>query len=186
VQFDAFEDYFMRFRDARRYLLPCSAAVTLALVIAGLAADRVTAKADQATTTGEKKFMHEVSGEFDVKAGPVDTGDAKLGMMTLDKKYHGDLDATAAGRMLTGMTDVKGSAAYVAMERVSGKLKGAAGTFLLYHTGVMNKGTQSLSIRVVPDSGTGELAGLDGQVHIKIADGKHFYRFEYTFGEMTK
>jgi Protein of unknown function (DUF3224) len=173
----------MRFHIARRYRLLGSAAVTLALVIAGLAADRVTAESNKATTTGEKKFMHEVSGEFDVKVSPVDTGDAKLGMMTLDKKYHGDLDATGVGRMLTGMTDVKGSAAYVAMERVSGKLKGAAGTFLIYHTGVMNKGAQSLSIRVVPDSGTGELAGIDGQLHIKIADGKHFYRFEYTLGE---
>ncbi len=127
--------------------------------------------------------MHEVSGEFDVKVSPVDTGDAKLGMMTLDKHYHGDLDATGAGRMLTGMTDVKGSAAYVAMERVSGKLKGASGTFLLYHTGLMNKGAQSLSIRVVPDSGTGELAGIDGELHIKIADGKHFYRFAYSLGD---
>jgi hypothetical protein len=90
--------------------------------------------------------------------------------------------------MLTGMTDVKGSAAYVAMERVSGKLKGPAetflaGTFLLYHSGVMNKGVQSLSIRVVPDSGTGELTGIDGELHIKVADGKHFYRFEYSLGD---
>ena len=95
----------------------------LALLIAGLAADGAGAAAAKTTTNGEKKIMHEISGEFDVKVSPVDTGDAKLGMMTLDKKYHGELDATAAGRMLTGMTDVKGSAAYVAMERVSGKLK---------------------------------------------------------------
>lgn len=160
-----------------------SGSVTLALLIAGLAADRVTAESRKTTTSGEKKFMHEVSGEFDVKVSPVDTGDSKLGMLTLDKTYHGDLDATGSGRMLTGMTDVKGSAAYVAMERVSGKLKGAAGTFLLYHSGVMNKGTQSMSIRVVPDSGTGELAGIDGELHIKIADGKHFYRFEYWLGD---
>jgi Protein of unknown function (DUF3224) len=159
-----------------------------ALLVAGLAADRATAESHKSTTSGEKKFMHEASGEFDVKVSPVDTGDAKLGMLTLDKKYHGDLDASGAGRMLTGMTDVKGSAAYVAMERVSGKLKGApgtllAGTFMVYHTGVMNKGTQSLSIRVVPDSGTGELAGIDGELHIKIADGKHSYRFEYSLGD---
>jgi hypothetical protein len=162
--------------------------VTLVLVIAGLATNRVTAESRKVTTKGEKTFMHEVSGEFDVKVSPVDTGDAKLGMLTLDKKYHGDLDASGAGRMLTGMTDVKGSAAYVAMERVSGKLKGAtgtflAGTFLLYHSGVMHKGTQSMSIRVVPDSGTGELNGIDGELHIKIADGKHFYRLEYSLGD---
>src|ERR1700722_4822641 len=135
----------MRYRSVRGYVLMSSGLVTLALVIAGLAANRVTAESRKATTKGEKTLMHEVSGEFDVKVSPVDTGDAKLGMLTLDKKYHGDLDATGSGRMLTGMTDVKGSAAYVAMERVSGKLKGAPGTllpgpFLLYHTGVMNKG----------------------------------------------
>ena len=124
--------------------------------------------------------MNEVSGQFDVKVIPVETGDDKLGMMTLDKQYHGDLEATGTGRMLTGMTEVKGSAAYVAMERVKGKLKGCEGTFLSYHTGVMAKGSQSLAIRVVPDSGTGELAGIEGEMHIKIADGKHFYRFEYT------
>lgn len=168
----------MQLRIAQRNLVLGSA-----IAVAALAANRVIAESKQGTTTGERKFMHEVSGEFDVKVSPVDTGDAKLGMMTLDKRYRGDLDATGAGRMLTGMTDVKGSAAYVAIERVSGKLKGAAGTFLLYHTGAMSKGTQSMSIRVVPDSGTGELAGIDGQLHIKIADGKHFYRFEYTLGE---
>jgi hypothetical protein len=135
------------------------------------------------TKPREKPTMNEVSGEFDVKTIPVDTGDDKMGMMTLDKHYHGDLDGTAKGRMLTGMTEVKGSAAYVAIERVSGKLKGREGTFLLYHTGVMNKGTPSMDIRVVPDSGTGELAGIEGTMHIKIAGGKHYYRFEYRLGQ---
>ena len=102
--------------------------------------------------------------------------------MTLDKHYHRDLDASGQGRSLTGMTDVKGSAAYVAIERVRGKLKGLEGTFLIHHTGVMTKGSQSLVIRVVPDSGTGDLDGIEGEMHIKIADGKHFYRFEYTLG----
>jgi hypothetical protein len=82
--------------------------------------------------------------------------------------------------MLTGMTDVKGSAAYVAIERVKGKLKGLEGSFLIHHTGLMTKGSQSLVIRVVPDSGTGDLAGIEGEMYIKIADGKHLYRFEYT------
>jgi hypothetical protein len=128
----------------------------------------------------EKKFMHTVSGEFEVKIAPVDTGDPRIGMMTLDKTYHGDLAATGKGRMLTGMTDVKTSAAYVAIERVEGTLKGAKGTFLVQHTGTMTKDKQSLVIRVVPDSGTGELTGIDGEMRIKIADGKHFYTFEYT------
>jgi hypothetical protein len=124
--------------------------------------------------------MNEVSGEFDVKILPGDTGDDKMGMLTLDKQYRGDLNATAKGRMLTGMTEVKGSAAYVAIERVSGTLKGLEGTFLLYHTGVMGKGSESLVIRIVPDSGTGGLTGIDGELHITRKDGKHFYRFQYT------
>jgi Protein of unknown function (DUF3224) len=153
-----------------------------AMLIAMLAADAARSQAPATTRPQEKKFMNEVSGKFDVKATPVDTGDDKMGMMTLDKQYHGDLSATGTGRMLTGMTEVKGSAAYVAIERVKGTLKGAEGTFLMYHTGVMAKGAQSLSIRIVPDSGTGALAGIEGEMHIKIADGKHFYGLEYTLG----
>lgn len=126
--------------------------------------------------------MSEVSGEFDVKIVPFDTGDDKMGMMAFDKQYHGDLNAAGKGRMLTGMTEVKGSAAYVAIERVKGKLKGVEGTFLIHHTGVMTKESQSLAIHVVPDSGTGDLAGIEGEMHIKIAGGKHLYRFEYTLG----
>jgi Protein of unknown function (DUF3224) len=157
--------------------------ITVALSIGLFAVDRAGAGPLQTSRPREKKFMSEVSGEFDVKLAPVDTGDDKIGMMTLEKQYHGDLNATAHGRMMTGMTDVKGSAAYVAIERVRGKLKGVEGTFLMHHTGVMSKGSQSLVIRVVPDSGTGGLSGIDGEMHIKIADGKHFYRFEYTLAD---
>jgi hypothetical protein len=80
------------------------------------------------------------------------------------------------------MTDVKTSAAYVAIERVEGNLKGAEGGFLLQHNGVMSEGVEALVVLVVPDSGTGALAGIDGQMHIKIEAGKHLYRFEYTLG----
>ena len=151
-----------------------------AWLIAMLAADAARSQTPTVTRSQETKSMNEISGEFDVKPTPVDTGDDKMGMMILDKHYHGELNGTGTGRMLTGMTEVKGSAAYVAIERVKGTLKGADGTFLMYHTGVMNKGSQSLSIRIVPDSGTGALAGIQGEMHIKIADGKHFYRLEYT------
>jgi hypothetical protein len=156
--------------------------MAMALMAAAFAADLARADPPQTNGPREKTFMNEVTGEFDVKIVPVDTGDDKMGMMALDKQYHGDLNATGQGRMLTGMTDVKGSAAYVAIERVKGQLKGVEGTFLIHHTGVMTQGSQSLVIRVVPDSGTGDLAGIEGEMHIKIADGKHFYRFEYTLG----
>jgi len=85
--------------------------------------------------------------------------------------------------MLTAGTSMQGSAGYVAIERVSGKLKGRAGTFVLQHTGIMNRGAPQLTITVVPDSGTGELAGLAGTMAIAIAGGKHSYEFEYTLGE---
>lgn len=125
-------------------------------------------------------------GPFDVKLVPQpDAGDG-LGRMSLDKQFHGDLDASSKGQMLAVMGDVKGSGGYVAIERVTGILSGRKGTFALQHTGTMTRGAQSLSITVVPDSGTGDLAGIGGRMDIRIEpDGKHFYDFEYTL-EGTK
>jgi hypothetical protein len=123
-------------------------------------------------------------GTFEVKLTPQTPDgkfeDATLGRMTIDKQIHGDLEATGKGTMLTAGTDVKGSAGYVAIERVTGTLHGRAGTFVLQHTGTMNRGAFQLSITVVPDSGTGQLVGLTGKFNITIADGKHSYDFEYT------
>jgi hypothetical protein len=103
--------------------------------------------------------------------------------MSLDKQFHGDLEATSKGEMLTAMTEVKGSAGYVAIERVSGTLHGRTGSFVLLHRGIMTGGGQELSLTVVPDSGSGELVGLAGKMQIKIVEGKHFYEFEYTLAE---
>jgi hypothetical protein len=126
-------------------------------------------------------------GTFEVKMSPLTlddkAADATLGRMSLDKQFHGDLEATSKGEMLTAMTSVQGSAGYVAIERVSGTLGGRTGTFALQHSGTMNRGEPQLSITVVPDSGTGQLAGLAGRMTINIADGKHSYEFEYTLGE---
>ncbi len=124
------------------------------------------------------------SGTFDVKVTP-QSADEKaasttLGRMSIDKQFHGDLEGTSKGEMLTAGTAVQGSAGYVAIEHVSGKLREGAGTFVLQHSGVMNRGALQLTITVVPDSGTGELAGLAGTMTIKITDGKHFYDFDYT------
>jgi hypothetical protein len=125
-------------------------------------------------------------GAFDVKLTPQPSDrqpeDPTLGRMWLDKQFHGDLEATSLGQMLTAMTDVKGSAGYVAIERVSGTLRGRAGSFVLQHTGTMTRGTPSLTITVVPDSGTGELTGLSGGMTIIITDGKHSYELEYAVG----
>jgi hypothetical protein len=123
------------------------------------------------------------AGPFDVKITPQDdkSEDPLLGRMTIDKQYHGDLEATGKGQMLTAGTAVKGSGAYVALEKVAGTLHGRTGTFLLQHAGTMTQGAPQLVISVVPDSGTGQLAGIAGKMAIKIAEGgKHSYDFEYT------
>jgi hypothetical protein len=130
--------------------------------------------------------MSHAAGTFDVKLTPQpdDKGDPALGRMTFDKQFHGDLEGSSKGQMLTGMTEVKGSAGYVAIEKVTGTLKGRSGSFILQHTGVMNRNVPQLTITVVPDSGTGQLTGLAGTFTIKIAaDGKHSYEFEYTLPE---
>jgi hypothetical protein len=128
------------------------------------------------------------SGPFDVKIVPQkpdsDVAEAaKLGRMSIDKQFHGDLDATSKGEMIATQTEVKGSAGYVAMERVTGTLKGRKGTFVLQHSATMNRGVPELSITVVPDSGTDELTGLTGKMNIIIANGKHSYEFEYALGD---
>ena len=126
--------------------------------------------------------MH-AAGPFDVKVTPQDdkSADAKLGRMTIDKQYHGDLEAAGVGQMLTAGTDVKDSGAYVAIEKVTGTLKGHSGSFMLQRSGTMSGGKFQLNIGVVPDSGTGQLAGIAGKMTIIIAaDGKHSYDFEYT------
>ena len=123
------------------------------------------------------------SGTFDVKVVPQVTDgyseDGTLGRMTLDKELHGDLEGTGRGQMLAASTSVKNSAGYVAVERITGTLHGKGGTFMLMHTGIMNRGVPGLAITVVPDSGTGELTGLSGTFNIIRADGKHSYEFDY-------
>ncbi|RNF81842.1 DUF3224 domain-containing protein [Montanilutibacter psychrotolerans] len=131
--------------------------------------------------------MHQVKGEFDVNrsAQPeLDMGDGTVaGHHRFDKRFHGELDATSVVHMLAVGTQVPGSAAYVAIERVTGSLQGRKGAFYLQHNGVMERGAATLSLTVVPDSGSDELTGLVGAMAIDITDGKHFYRFDYRFAE---
>ena len=127
-------------------------------------------------------------GEFAVSLQPLALEGAeaewKLSRMSIDKQISGDLVGSSKGAMLSAMTATKGSAGYVAIERVTGTLRGRKGTFALQHTGIMNRGTPSLTITVMPDSGTDELAGLSGTMAIIIAaDGKHSYEFDYTLAD---
>jgi len=123
------------------------------------------------------------TGSFDVKIAPLsayNADDSSLARMSIDKQFHGALDATSKGEMLSAGSPVKGSAGYVAIEKVSGSLSGRAGTFVLQHSATMNRGTPQLSITVVPDSGTGDLTGISGTMMIDINSGKHSYTFDYT------
>jgi hypothetical protein len=103
--------------------------------------------------------------------------------MSIDKQFHGDLEAASAGEMLAFSASVEGSAGYVAMEQVSGTLHGRSGTFVLQHSGTLTRGAPQLTVEVVPDSGTGQLTGLSGRMSIQVEDGKHSYDFEYTMAE---
>jgi hypothetical protein len=134
------------------------------------------------------------SGTFEVSVtphAPEEAGngngngnDLMIGRMTIDKRFEGDLTATSKVQMLSIATKVKNSAGYVAMEWVSGILNGRSGRFALQHSGSMSRGTPTLSITVVPDSGTGELDGISGRMAIEVVGGKHHYVFDYTFAEM--
>jgi hypothetical protein len=100
--------------------------------------------------------------------------------MSIDKTFRGDLVADSQGEMLSVMTGVDGSAGYVAIEQVTGTLQGKSGTFVLQHFGIMSHGQNRLILEVVPDSGTGQLAGLSGEMTIKTEDAKHFFEFDYS------
>jgi hypothetical protein len=134
-------------------------------------------------------MANHASGPFDVKINPQKPDNpvseaANFARMTIDKQFHGDLEGTSKGEMLATSPDATGSGVYVALERVTGSIKGRSGSFVLHHTGIMTRGVPLLTIEVVPDSGTGQLIGLTGKMMINIAkDGKHSYDFEYTLTE---
>ncbi len=123
-------------------------------------------------------------GTFEVKLVPLTVEFNELaetlGRMSIDKKFNGDLEGASKGEMLSAMGTVKGSAGYVAIEKVIGTLNGKSGTFTFQHSGTMNRGEPSLTVTVIPDSGTDDLTGLAGKLTIKIENKQHFYEFEYT------
>jgi hypothetical protein len=127
-----------------------------------------------------------VKGTFEVTMSaepPYDVEDGvSIGRVALDKRFTGPLEATSKGQMIGARTPVAASAGYVAVERVTGTLDGKRGTFVLQHSGVVTRGARSLSVTVVPDSGTGELSGLSGKMDIQIVEGKHYYELEYEIG----
>jgi hypothetical protein len=132
--------------------------------------------------------MPRATGTFDVKLAPLDhsAGDALLGRMSIDKEFHGDLRGTSKGEMLTAGTSVKGSGVYVATERVHGTIGDRTGSFSLHHTGIMTRGTPSLHITVVPDSGTEGFEGISGTLDIVIEGKQHSYVLDYDLPDATE
>jgi hypothetical protein len=131
-----------------------------------------------------EKTMPLIKGEFDVLRSPEPGCDLGGGVEAMhnrfDKVFHGPLDATSVVHMLAVMTQTPGSAAYVAIERIVGSIDGRTGTFCMQHSGTMDRGAPSLTVGVVPDSGTDALTGLRGTLAIDIVDGRHFYTFDYS------
>lgn len=144
----------------------------------------VLAAQGEAVSMDESSEVMRAKGSFEVTMKPLETYnqavDAKVGRMSIDKTFKGDLVATSKGEMLSGGSPAEGSAGYVAIERVTGVLAGRSGSFLLQHSGTMTPESQDLTITVVPASGTGELEGIAGAMAIEIEDGRHLYSFDYT------
>ena len=160
------------------------------LLLGVCSAARGETPAIQTAQKGAAMASH-ASGTFEVKVKPLPNDEKveglTVGRMSIDKVFKGDLEGTSKGEMSTAEVTVQGSGGYVAIERVSGTLKGRSGTFVLLHQGTMKRGGDfKLSIVVVPDSGTGQLAGLTGTMAIVIQDGKHSYAFDHTLPEAAE
>ena len=156
-------------------------AIVLGLTLACLA---IGVRADAgASESIQKEVTMTARGTFEVKMTPQPPDDGAGGgfdRLFGDKQFHGELDAVSKGQMLATRTAVEGSAGYVALELVTGKLNGRRGSFVLQHKGTMSKGVYNMNVTVIPDSGTDELVGIAGTMTIIIEGSKHSYNFEYT------
>jgi hypothetical protein len=124
--------------------------------------------------------MNHAKGEFTVELKPVSAENETPARMSINKTFTGDLVASSTGQMMMDGVAANGARVYVALETVQGQLAGKAGSFILAHRGTMSANGQVLSVIIVPDSGTGGLAGISGALDIDIKDGKHFYTLDYT------
>jgi hypothetical protein len=147
-----------------------------------------TSSPDPTATKKESTVTSHARGTFEIKVVPLpsddNAADGVSGRFSADKQIHGDLEGTGKGQMLAAGTGAKGSSGgYVAIERITGTLHGRSGSFVLQHSGSMSHGSMQMTITVVPDSGTGQLVGLEGKMAIKIVDKNHLYEFEFTLPE---
>jgi hypothetical protein len=146
-------------------------------------ANQAIAVQSAANSPGAPRMTQHASGSFDITttpaAPPDHQGRTAIGRMLLDKRYAGELAATGKGEMLTAVTDTHGSAAYVAIERISGTLNGKRGSFVIQHAGTMSAGGKHATINVVPDSGAGDLTGISGTLRLTLVERTHFYELDY-------
>ena len=127
--------------------------------------------------------MPTARGSIDVtmEAEPpyLDQDGIKLNRNVVRKEFLGDLVGASEAQMVAAYTATPGSAGYVAIEHFSGSLGGKSGSFVLQHHGLMNRGEAALTVTIVPDSGTGELAGISGTLEIDSGAGGHSYVLQY-------
>ncbi len=162
----------------------CNACVLFVTLLLGVAHSSVGAAEPPNSPAGESPMTVHATGTFEVNLVPLQLdqstdGDLR-GRMSINKTFQGDLEATSVGEMLTAMTATTGSAAYAAIERVTGTIGSRRGSFALQHTGIMDRGARDLRVTIVPDSGTDDLTGIAGTLAITIADGTHSYDLAYT------
>lgn len=166
---------------------PVVLTICLVLSVTGLL-EAQSASQSPAPDKSEAMVTKHAKGTFQVKVIPQAADEqaqaAGIARMSLDKQWHGDLEGTSKGEMLSSGSGAKGSSgAYVALEQFTGTLGGRSGSFVFQQIGTMTRGVPKLTIAVVPDSGTGQLAGISGTLTLVIADGKHSYDFEYALPE---
>jgi hypothetical protein len=173
------------FREGRmRALTPRGRLAALLLAVALAAVVGWSLRAAPALAAEEEALVRHAIGVFRPQLTPAGEGQTgaglTLGRMGLTKTFSGDLEGAGEGQMLTGGAPEAGMHVYVALERVEGVLQGRRGAFLLAHRGVMDPNGQTLTIDIVPGSGTGELAGIAGSLGLRIVDGVHHYDLAYT------
>ncbi|MFD2078546.1 Protein of unknown function [Actinopolymorpha cephalotaxi] len=133
---------------------------------------------------------HRATGSFEITRWDATTeeedGGVTIASVLVGKEFRGGLTGTSTARLLTVAGRVPTSAAYVAIERMTGTLDGRTGTFVVQHAATMETDDagpySTMTVTVVPDTGTGELTGIRGEVTITVhEDGGHTYAIEYDF-----
>jgi hypothetical protein len=150
--------------------------VILALcVAASIAGLEVPGKEPTAMST------RRATGSFSVKMrSPDATAAGEFMRILIDKQFQGGLQGTSVVEMLASNAGDQAAGGYVALERFSGTLDGREGSFVLQHSGTMSPKGMHLDVQVSPGSGTGELAGLEGRLTVRIEGKEHFYELEYS------